>query len=90
MQRRIVFPVRKFQALNSCPKCGEFGVFTIENPPEVDAVWESDDDDSEEIRSWGGDTVFTIHNTPRGYKTDKSTCDVVRTCYYCNARWGEK
>lgn len=90
MQRRIVFPVRDFKALNNCPKCEKLGIFTIENPPEVDTVWESDDDDFEEIRSWGGEAVFTIHNMPRGYKTDKSTCDVVRTCQYCNAQWGEK
>lgn len=90
MQRRITIPVREFQAFNNCPKCDKFGIFRMEQPPELDTVWEDSDGDFEEIKSWGGETVVTIRSKPRGYKTDKSTCDVVRTCHYCNAQWGEK
>ena len=90
---KTYFPVREFQALTDCPKCGLIAYHRFSEPPEEDysvpSGWDvSVGEPLEEVVEWGGDVVSIVYGRTY-YRTDKSTCDVVRECE-CGATWGEK
>lgn len=78
------YPVSNFTAFTMCPGCGEVGLFDLHEPPEVDAAPQPA---KESVVTYGGTVARTIGGTH--HRTDKTTCDVVRECPKCHARWGE-
>ena len=78
------YPVSTFTAFTVCPECGEVGLFDLHEPPEVDAA---PPPVKESVVTYGGTVARTIGGTH--YRTDKTTCDVIRECPKCRARWGE-
>lgn len=78
------YPVSTFTAFTMCPECGEVGLFDLHEPPEVDAA---PPPVKESVVTYGGTVARTIGGTH--HRTDKTTCDVVRECPKCHARWGE-
>lgn len=97
------YPIRPFAAFTTCPGCGTVGCFPWELPP--DPTDKDTQDESAEALDyltgqalsahndvrylWGGETFYTTrtHDEP---PPDATTCDVIRTCSTCGARWGER
>lgn len=97
------YPIRPFAAFTTCPGCGTVGCFPWELPP--DPTDKDTQDESVEALEyltdqalnvyndvrhlWGGETFYTTrtHDEP---PPDATTCDVIRTCPTCGARWGER
>ncbi|MEY8565185.1 hypothetical protein AALF15_01255 [Corynebacteriaceae bacterium 7-707] len=88
---------RDFTAYGPCPRCGDRDLHGFDTAPVHDddmragenhrTEWEPEDT----IKAWGGNTLMAIRQRPvHYYRTDQSTCDIVRTCKHCGARWGEK
>lgn len=78
------YPVSTFTAFTMCPECGEVGLFDLHEPPEVDAAPQPA---KESVVTYGGTVARVIGGTH--HRTDKTTCDVIRECPKCHARWGE-
>lgn len=99
------YPIRPFAAFTTCPGCGTVGCFPWELPPgptDKDAQDESIEAIEyltgqavsvyNDVRYlWGGETFYTTrtvaHDEP---PPDATTCDVIRACPTCGARWGER
>lgn len=97
------YPTQPFTAFTTCPGCGTVGCFPWELPP--DPTDKDTQDESVEALDyltgqaisvyndvrylWGGETFYTTrtHDEP---PPDATTCDVIRTCPTCGARWGER
>ncbi|MBP2333057.1 hypothetical protein [Corynebacterium freneyi] len=99
------YPIRPFAAFTTCPGCGTVGCFPWELPPEptdkdtqdesveaLDYLTGQAISEYNNLRAlWGGETFYTTrtvaHDEP---PPDATTCDVIRTCPTCGARWGER
>ena len=99
------YPIRPFAAFATCPGCGTVGCFPWELPPDPTGK-DAQDESVEaldyltghaisahnDLRAlWGGETFYTTstrtHDEP---PPDTATCDVIRACPTCGARWGER
>ena len=97
------YPIRPFAAFTTCPGCGTVGCFPWELPPDptdnqgvsvdpLDYLISQTISAYNDVRYlWGGETFYTTstrtHDEP---PPDATTCDVIRTCSTCGARWGER
>ncbi|MDN6706394.1 hypothetical protein [Corynebacterium glyciniphilum] len=89
-------PVREFTARGPCPNCGNRDLHHFITPPDIDGSMGPGEDLVEEktieqVKPWGGQVVRTSYSeTIRYYRTDQTTCDIIRRCTHCGVRWGEK
>ena len=99
------YPIRPFAAFTTCPGCGTVGCFPWELPPDptdkdtqdesveaLDYLTGQAISEYNNLRAlWGGETFYTTrtvaHDEP---PPDATTCDVIRACPTCGARWGER
>ena len=88
------YPVRRFEAVTTCPGCGTIGCFPWELPPPVEtsptmrALMHVRLREAVAYQAWQGGTVHVDRGAPM--LLDADACDVVRQCPRCGAQWGEK
>lgn len=86
-----------FRAESPCPQCGDRDFHDLDYPPEVDPdgmIPEGYDHyeevDEVEIFGFGGrNPAKTLRHVTHHYRADKTTCDVIRVCEHCGAKWPE-
>lgn len=93
----VRYPPRDFLAYSPCPSCGDRDLHHFITPPDNDDDMPAGENHMQEteredrVRSWGGEAVLSIrHKTIHYYRADKTTCDIIRRCLHCGARWPER